>query len=437
MKISKKIDVNTVYKFPKDIRVVRHKDKILVVAKDFGNWIVLENERQLDFFLLLNSHSIETCISKFHGTKEDINYVITQIEARQLYRTEITTAQFDNQLHFYLTNGCNLCCPHCYMIAGKKNENELTATEIKSFLKEYRNYGNYVTFSGGEITTRSDLLEILEFSNLQGYRIRIMTNGTLWTEELIEKTSQIVESVQISIDGYDEESNAKIRGNGNFQKALDTVDKFIKNRVPVEIAITPLYERKFPIEKYIHFSEKLYSKYGDKIGITLAGEMLKGRNVDYSDDELREYSENAKKFLEITTGANTDEGFINYKRKFEIHPNCNYGNYFIASNGDIYLCSVIEMMKPVGNIRNLKMPQIAAIVEKARKYSHVNNLKPCNNCELEYICGGDCRLKFFSILPECDFEKIENGKVPERKCDPGQRNMILDLMIRTNEFIFQ
>ena len=47
------IDLNKTYTFPKEIKAISYNDKILVVAPEYANWIVLESKTQLsvlDFF---------------------------------------------------------------------------------------------------------------------------------------------------------------------------------------------------------------------------------------------------------------------------------------------------------------------------------------------------------------------------------------------------
>ena len=86
--------------------------------------------------------------------------------------------------------------------------------------------GTRLTISGGEPTIRADFLEIVKYASELGLEIKLLTNGALLTETIIETLSQYISSVQISIDGFSEESNATIRGENHFQKALDSLDNF-------------------------------------------------------------------------------------------------------------------------------------------------------------------------------------------------------------------
>ena len=68
--------------------------------------------------------------------------------------------------------------------------------------------------------------------------------------------------VQISIDGYSEETNSKVRGKGNFSRALQTVESFLKYHVYTEISVTPYLDKNLEVDypKYVEFAKNLYQK---------------------------------------------------------------------------------------------------------------------------------------------------------------------------------
>lgn len=103
------------------------------------------------------------------------------------------------------------------MFAGKSLENELQLSEVLALLRAFKQHGGCnLTLSGGEITVHKDLREIISVANELHLTTTLLTNGTEWTDDLIEYTSNKVAEVQVSIDGYDELSNAKIRGTGHL-----------------------------------------------------------------------------------------------------------------------------------------------------------------------------------------------------------------------------
>lgn len=76
--MKKKLNGNKKYDFPSDISLVYHKGKILVIAVKTANWLVLENDSQLDFFNLLKDYTIEESFEQFKGEYSDAILVTHQ-----------------------------------------------------------------------------------------------------------------------------------------------------------------------------------------------------------------------------------------------------------------------------------------------------------------------------------------------------------------------
>lgn len=441
-KIKKHISGNYKFKFPEKLKIIRHKEKILVISPQNAKWIVLDNENQLTFLNLLLEMNIEKALEAFKnkGEYSDAKYVITQIIARNIEKeTRIRASKHgDKVMHLYLTNKCNMRCPHCYMSAGIPLENELTTSEIKYILRTFKDYGgNLVTLSGGEVSTRNDIEEICYYAKSISLPIEILTNGIAWTTQQIKSISPCLKRVQISIDGYNEESNSTIRGKGSFTKSLLTVENFIQNGVAVEIAITPPLEQqhKNNINKYIEFAQKLKSLYKDAIKISFNGSMMDGREIQLSPKERVEYEMFIGSILEKFYGRKAlDASFINTMKKKFIKDNCNYGNLSISANGDVYLCAFISTLKPIGNIRKDSFEKLFQISEVTKENSVVDKLIPCGQCELKYICGGDCRILHFPDMKN-DISQIKVQCA--RECSPQVKENFYELMIRCNEALFE
>lgn len=432
------IDYKKHYNFPELLTTIKYNGKIIVISPNTANWIVLDNEEQLDFFEELKNDTLEATLKNSQLNEEDIRNVIIQIEAKKFEDCKVN--KYDRKtLHFYLTNGCNMRCPHCYMYAGKKEDNELTEEEIFKVLELFKNFGgSLVTFSGGEVTTRLDFSFIVKYAHKLGLKINILTNGTLWTDRMIKELSPLISRIQISIDGFSEDENAKIRGKGNFKKAINTIDQFVKLKTQTEIAITPLFDENLDekVQEYVKFGENLRSKFGEEyFTINFNGEILDGRNIHLSEKQRDEYIKIIEKIndglFEIKT---RDIPFILSRRNQEIKDNCAFGNITISSTGDVFFCSLIPSLKSVANIRTCDFSKIMDLSAKAKQLSNVNNLYPCKNCELKYICGGDCRIHHFENLREgLTYKNIQYY----RHCDQYQKNIFYEMMIRTNKRIYR
>ena len=438
------VDFEKRYKYPTNIVEKRFNDKILIISVETANWIVLENEKQRKIFYELKERSIQEVVNDIREIDfdmMDLIYVLTQLEAKQFENTNIKGIS-NNGLCIYLTNKCNLRCKHCYMYAGTKNNDELTTEEVISILTEFKmKGGEVVTFTGGEVTERGDIDLILKHSHNTGLINTVLTNGVAWNDELIERCNEYINEVQISIDGYDEISNSKVRGTGNFNLALNNVDKFIKKGVRVSVAVTPLFnDLKNDKEKYIIFAKKLINKYRNKdFHIKFNFELLDGRELKANTQENKEYSKIMDEIVEACyTGYKEKEFIINHKEN-QIMDNCGYGGITISSTGDIYCCNRIHELKSYANIRNNNFSEIMEMSNRVVNLSNINNLEPCNKCELKYICGGGCRIVNFNELISIKKKDIinEKHKFIRKAFSEDIKKKYYNLMISTNERLFK
>lgn len=432
------IDIEKKYSFPENIAIIKHGEVYLAITVDTGNWIVLDNEAQLEFFSLLQENSISESLQLFQGKEDDAKWVLIQIEARKLYSNHCVAFK-ENICMIYLTNGCNLRCPHCFISAGDTRKDELSTPELESLISDLANFGiSDVTFSGGEISLRSDLSHIIRYTSSKNISVKLLTNGVLWTQQLVDELASMIDSVQISIDGYSESENAKIRGAGNFAKALHTVDMFLKKGVKTQIAITPYPSDTLPekVSYYADFAKSLKKKYNNShnLKIVFTSGIMDGRELTLTQEQRESYRDTMNNVMkEYLNEDARDYPFILDHQQRKIMTNCSYGCLNISSEGDVYICSRAGL-KPVANIRSTTMQKIMDISKQASALSEINNLEPCRNCHLKYICGGGCRVD--------EFPSLRSGpafleKRPTRTCNETIKNEFYDLMVRTNQAIFQ
>ena len=437
--IEKEISNDYKFNLPAIIDIIRYRGKVLVIAREEANWIVLDNENQLIFFKLLRNNTLGESLSLFDGEEQDAEWVVTQLVARH-FEEHAKKQEIIPVAQIYLTNSCNLHCPHCYMMAGEPNGNELTTREVKEILRAYCNNGGVdVKLTGGEISMRSDLLDIIDYGYSLGLHLELLTNGTLWSQDLVNQVANKISVVQISIDGYSEEENAKIRGKNNLEKALYTVDMFAKAKVKTRIAMTAYYSPDLACKAqfYADFANSIKTQYKDyDLDVVIATGLLPGRYGNLTEKESDDYFRIMNEVNSRYTCCHNfeDQGFISRHKSRYILNNCSYGFLSIASNGDVFMCPIVSALKPVANIRTDSLQKIMEISNYAHSLSHTENLHPCNTCELKYICGGDCRIRHFHPLRQ---SQILNVIRPvSRLCDDSVKERFYDLMIRTNTQIF-
>lgn len=443
--MKKKIPLEYKFSLDNPISIVNFNEKILVISPLTANWIVLNNFKQLKFFNLLREYSIGDSLSLYSGNEIDAKFVVKQIVARDFENIKVRSciSNQTKQLHLYVTNGCNLRCPHCYMFSGVKRTNELTLTEIKYIIHNFSKMGgNSITLSGGEVTTRKDFQDIIEHAYDNKLRIRVLTNGVLWNEELISSIANKIDAVQVSVDGYSEASNSIIRGHGNFIKSLKTVESLINHGISTEIAITApssIIANDDEVDKYITFCKELLNRYnGKNFKIKIAEQLIEGRDIHLTNNESLSYTQYINKIKSSINGRNSElESFIRAFGKKEIMDNCMYGVFAIDAVGDVFFCPRVSSLKPIGNIRTMSFKDIFNYSKRVQELSKIDNFRPCNCCELRYICGGGCRIDYFPEFAQItDIENVDFSKIAERKCANKIKERFYQLMIDSNEYLF-
>jgi molybdenum cofactor biosynthesis enzyme MoaA len=97
-----------------------------------------------------------------------------------------------NQIYFYLTEGCNLRCRHCWVApkyqSGSNSYPALGLDLFKSIIEQAKPLGlTGVKLSGGEPLLHPEIKEILEYIQTEDLRLIVETNGVLCTAELAKK----------------------------------------------------------------------------------------------------------------------------------------------------------------------------------------------------------------------------------------------------------
>ncbi|MDF2614373.1 MAG: hypothetical protein K0S71_2159 [Clostridia bacterium] len=120
------------------------------------------------------------------------------------------------------TNTCNLKCKHCYADSRHCSfPEELNTREAKVLIDDLSSFKVPVLLiSGGEPLLRKDLFELLEYTQKNGIRSTISTNGTLIDKEAARDLKQYgVSYVGISLDGLGAKNDVFRGVTGSFNKA--------------------------------------------------------------------------------------------------------------------------------------------------------------------------------------------------------------------------
>ena len=114
---------------------------------------------------------------------------------------------------FELTPRCNMHCVHCYLQNHHTSE-QLSFQEIIEIIDILYHKGIlFLTFTGGEILTRTDFLSIYLYAKRKGFLVELFTNGVLFTDEIISVLGEYPPLlVDVSIYGASDNIYEKITG---------------------------------------------------------------------------------------------------------------------------------------------------------------------------------------------------------------------------------
>jgi len=420
------------YTFPVSICSILYGGKVLIIHPESANWLVLECSEYPIFQYLEQGHTIAEALASFD--EEPVIRVLTEIEAKGFCRALQSEALSvsPHELFISLTNECNLRCSHCYMYSGDVTIKELPLSEWKRILADFSYHGfDTVTFSGGEPLLYPGFAELCEYCHVLGYAISVLSNGLLWTQALVERLDGVIAEVQLSIDGYDEDSYAQVRNSDGFERVLKTIALLEPRKIITSVAITPGYHH-LEAEKgqYITFVQQLQAQY-PALNVSFSFELIPGRDITVTQELNDAYRRSVNA---IVTALEPEYLFENFYRNLAERQqvrNCGYGGITLASNGDLYWCNRIFEEKAQGNALSMEAAQIIALSKEVTAQTDVDEVKPCRDCAIRYICGGGCRLYHTPIASP------EDGMAFEAPCTAQAREHFYRRMIGANEYFYR
>lgn len=292
-------------------------------------------------------------------------------------------------IHFCITNKCNLRCRHCFMSCENELAGEVTKNDICRMIDNISELPvNNLVISGGEPLIREDFHEIVSYLTEKNMckSVHLSTNGTLIDGTNVEFIKENFDIVDISIDGVDEKTCSKIRGIGVFDKVINSVN-LLKNFNFSEITLSMIIDKKNLdlYEEFIHLNDTLDTKPIVRHFIP------KGRGKDNSyiltdSDTVLPLS------IPVSLGESIRKG--DFFRYTPFGCNAGVGQIFINYNGDIYPCpSMIKDEYLMGNILDYRFVDLYKNnkITSTDSYKKIEKLFPynidgCKDCDVSLFC---------------------------------------------------
>ena len=304
------------------------------------------------------------------------------------------------EVHWELTNHCNLRCVHCYL--AKDPRRELTTDEIRGLLDQLEETGCLVlTLSGGEPLLRRDFAEIYSHAHARGFLINIFTSGTRMTPKLIELfQAKRPRMIEITVNGATAETFERVTAiPGSYEKCMQGIRMILDAGLPLtlktngmklnrhELAAIKAFARGLPGVQYKFDTEIMPRRDHD-----LAPTRLRLRPDEvialYKEDpemgaQLRE--ECGRRDSEHAQGPEVGDGWSAPVDRMAFQCAAGRTRYHISAWGDLHPCHTVRPLRV-----SLLEHRLAEAMARLRE--QVDGIKlpedsPCGSCKIHGMCS--------------------------------------------------
>ncbi len=314
-------------------------------------------------------------------------------------------------LYFYLTEGCNLACRHCWMgprfdSAGDKYPT-LSMEVFETAIREAKPLGlTGVKLTGGEPLLHPDIMRILQIIQREGLKVTMETNGLLCTPEIAAEIAKLPNRfVSVSIDGMDAETHEWVRGvKGSFEATRQGVRNLVAAGTKPQIIFSVMRKNVGQVDDVVRMVEELgaSSLKFNIVQPTARGETLHETHETLSIAELIALGRHVERDLAPKTKLRL---FFHYPHAFKaLHSfatgdGCNscgiFGILGVMASGYYALCGIGEQVPELifGQVVKDPLEKVwreNPILQSLRKGLPERLEGVCGRCLMRAHCLGSC-----------------------------------------------
>ena len=286
---------------------------------------------------------------------------------------------------------CNQKCLHCYAAGQPMGETpELSTEQWKTALTLLRKANiPQVTFTGGEPTLRSDLVELVQ--EAEWFVTRLNTNGRLLTPELCAGLYEAsLDSVQVTLYSAEGNIHNQLVGVNGFNDTVQGIRHAVEAGLIVSVN-TPLCSLNTHYADTLRFAHSLGVRYATCSGLIPSGSACgqESRATALTPEQLTEVlrqavdtAEELGMELDFTSPGWLDEETLR-SLGLNLIPSCGacLSNMAVTPDGKVVPCQSWLSDEPLGDLLHddwadiWNSPRCAAIRAESAKLEHICQLK--------------------------------------------------------------
>ncbi len=315
-------------------------------------------------------------------------------------------------LYFYMTEGCNLACKHCWL-APKFDEDGSKYTVIdvelfRSIIEEALPLGlQRVKLTGGEPLLHPKIYEILDILEECNLSVWMETNGLLCDEQMAQRIARTPNAfVSVSLDGSTADVHNKIRGLPDaFECSIRGIENLVKEGINTQVIFSIMRDNIHQYEEIIPLVESLGVR---SLKYNIIQPTERGIQIHTHNDDVT-----VEEYVEI--GKHIEENLLDstFTRLYYDHPiafrplhrltdpdksggTCGIkGILGVLANGTYALCGIgtsVEEMNfgKAGTISIESVWKNNGVLNDIRHSLPVEFEGICQRCQMKEQCLGSC-----------------------------------------------
>lgn len=169
------------------------------------------------------------------------------------------------QIYFYITQGCNLSCRHCWISPGNETSGSqkavLSVSAFEKVIEEAKPLGlKSVKITGGEPLLNTNIIDMLNIVSRERLGLVLETNATLCRPEHVTAIKSACQKpfVTVSLDGADATTHDYIRGvPGSYDSALRGIAYLVNEGIKPQIIFTVMRHNQHQVDLMPRLAEAL------------------------------------------------------------------------------------------------------------------------------------------------------------------------------------